>query len=327
MEKKRHHYVPKAYLKFFCDGDGKIRVYRKCGPDKVLHQSPDNIAFHKYYYSQPLPKGGRENSALEDAFSELEGRWPPIVERLLRRENVNDSLEDIFAFMALQRVRVPASRDATEQMRAELVKSTARRLDAAGKLPPKPKGFEDILGRVEVTIDPHQSLLAMTNMLDAVGSFFKKIGIGALHNTTETPFLTSDNPVIWLDPSLLDEEVQPYRLRPDGPIVLLFPVTPNLMIYGHSLMRPLFDSEGLRHSDLSEHQRVDAMNLEICRFAYNAVFAQHPGHEPLIRRYAGISPVLQTDVIPTKDGEFLLHRQVFGKRKRKPKWKGEPRPS
>ena len=142
MDKKRHHYVPKAYLKFFCDEGGKVRVYLKDNPDKVIHQAPKNTGFQRYYYSQPLPEGGKDHNAIEDILSEFEAKWPPIVERLLQRENVNDSLEDIFAFIALQRVRVPASRDATEKMLAEAVMSTTRRLDATGKLPPKPKGFE-----------------------------------------------------------------------------------------------------------------------------------------------------------------------------------------
>jgi hypothetical protein len=43
-----------------------------------------------------------------------------IVDQLHRRENVNDSLVEIFGFMALQRVRVPASRDVSEMMLAEV---------------------------------------------------------------------------------------------------------------------------------------------------------------------------------------------------------------
>jgi hypothetical protein len=39
MDKKRHHYVPKAYLNAFCDDAKKLRVYLKDEPDKVL-QAP-----------------------------------------------------------------------------------------------------------------------------------------------------------------------------------------------------------------------------------------------------------------------------------------------
>jgi hypothetical protein len=69
MDKKRHHYVPKAYLKSFCDDSGKLLVYRKDDPSKAIPLSPDNTAFHKYYYSQPLPDGGKDYNVLEDFFS------------------------------------------------------------------------------------------------------------------------------------------------------------------------------------------------------------------------------------------------------------------
>ena len=322
MVKKRHHYVPKAYLNFFCNEEGKVRMYLKDDPDKVIHQAPDNAGFHKYYYSQPLPEGGMDHNALEDAFSELEAKWPPIVEQLQQRKNVNDSLGNIIAFTALQRVRVPAARDASEKMLAELVKVTAQRLDAAGKLPPKPKGFEDILDHAEVAIDPHKSLHAMEHNLRGLDQVFDQIGLGVLHNMTDIPFLTSDNPVIWFDPSIPETKMQPYVLQPGGPIVLLFPVAPNLMIYGHSSMRENFAQIGLEHGELSERRRAKVMNRHVCRFAYKAVFAQEAGHEPLIRKYSNLSPTLRTNVIPHEEGQLIFYEQVFGERKRKPKWKG-----
>jgi hypothetical protein len=211
MDKKRHHYLPKAYLKFFCNEQGMVRVYLKDQPGKAILQSPNSVGFHKYFYSQPLPEGGLEHETLEDLFSEIEAKWPPIVERLREKQDIDDSLEDIFAFMALQRARVPASRDATEKVDAETVKSIMRVLDAAGKLPPKPERFEDILDRVEVSIDPHRSIQAMLNVLQGIGQLFDRIGIGALHNATDVPFLTSDNPVVWFDPSVDDADMRAVR--------------------------------------------------------------------------------------------------------------------
>jgi hypothetical protein len=111
MGKKRHHYVPKAYLKSFCNDAGEIIVYRKDDPLKPFHTSPDKTAFHKYYYSQP-----KDHDALEDCFSQIEDKWPKIVQRLHCRENVNDSLEDVIMFISLQHARVPASRDASENV-------------------------------------------------------------------------------------------------------------------------------------------------------------------------------------------------------------------
>jgi len=320
MNKKRHHYVPKAYLRSFCDEKGKIRVYLKDNPAKIIHQSPDNTAFHKYYYSQPLPESGKDHNSLEDLFSQYEAKWRSIIKQLRQREDINESLEDIFAFMTLQRVRVPACRDVTEKMLAEMVKTVAKRLDASGELPPKPKGFEDI-NHIKVSIDPHQSILAMGNIIKRLGQqVFGKIGIGAIFNMTEIPFLTSDNPVIWFDPSIPEGKMKPYVLQVEGPIVLLFPVTPNIMIYGHSSMHEQFTYEGLGYGEISEPNKVEIMNRQICRFAYKAVFSQRADQEVLIHKYADESPILRTETIPGEKGEYLFFQSVFGKPEVKPKW-------
>lgn len=217
---------------------------------------------------------GRIIQALEDCFSKIEDKWPGIVDRLHRRESVNDSLLDIFQFIILQRTRVPASRDAAERIDAERVLALARRLDVAGELPSKPEGFEDILDHVEVSINPHQSIHAMVPMMRGIGQVFDRVGFGASHNKSEIPFLTSDNPVIWFDPSVKDSDLQPYVLQPDGPIVLLFPVSPSLIIYGDSPMRDQFASEGLGVADLSDTGLVEAINRQVCRFGYQTIYAQ-----------------------------------------------------
>jgi len=320
MDKKRHHYVPKAYMKSFCDDTGKVLVYRKDDQSKAIPLSPDNTAFHKYYYSQPTPEGGRDHNVLEDFFSKVEDKWPGIVDRLHRQEDINDSLEDIFQFMTLQRVRVPASRDAIEKIEGERTKAVLRRLDAAGKLPPKPDGVEDILDYLEAPINPHLSIHAMPHMVQGIGQIFSRIGIGALHNKTTIPFLTSDNPVVWFDPSVQESDLQPYVLKPDGPVVLLFPISPSLVIYGHTSILERFVSEGLGSADLSDVGFVELINRQVCRFGWEAIIAQKAGQERLIREHAELSPTIRFDRIGVGEDESVVFEMVFGKRERKPKW-------
>jgi len=320
MKKKRHHYIPKSYLKFFCDNSGQVLVYRKDDPCKAISLSPDNIGFHKYYYSQPRPDGGKDYNALEDLFSSIEDKWPGIVDRIHRRENVNDSLEEIFQFMGLQRARVPASRDVTEKIQAEDVMAEARQLDAEGKLSPKPMGLEDILDNVEVSINPHQSIHAMVPVMQATGQVFNQMGFYSVHNKTKIPFLTSDNPVIWFNPSVKEADLRPYVIRPDGPVVLLFPVSTSLIIYGHSSWRDRFEAEGLGIEDLSDVGMVEMINRQVCRFGYQAIFAQKSGQERLIQEHAELSPTIRFDRIGADEGETVVFEMIFGKRERKPKW-------
>ncbi len=322
MDKKRHHYVPKAYLRFFCDDTGEVLFYRKDDPSMAIPLSPDNAAIQKHYYSQPTPDGGTDHNALEDFFSKVEDKWPGIVDRLHRQEDVNNSLEDIFQFMALQRVRVPASRDVAEKILAETVKMEAHVLDAAGQLPPKPEGFEDILDHIEVSIDPHRSIHAMAHMIQGFGQVFDQMGFIALQNKTDVAFLTSDNPVVWFDPSVPDADLQPYVLRPGGPVMLLFPVSPSCAIVGDSSARDEFVADGMGMADLSDTHLAKVINRQVCRFSYEAVFAQKTGHEKLIRKHAALSPVPKFNRVSREKGEIVAVQMVFGKRERKPRWVG-----
>ncbi len=205
-------------------------------------------------------------------------------------------------------------------MLSEATKAEVRILDAARQLPPKPAGFEDILNHIEVAIDPHQSIHAMVHMVRGFGQVFDQMGFAALHNTTGIPFLTSDNPIVWFDPSVPDTELQPYVLKPGGPVMLLFPVSPSLVIVGDSSRRNEFAVNGLDMADLSDRQSVKAINRQVCRFSYETVYVQKAGHEKLIQKHAAHSPIPQINRVSAGNGEIISFQMIFGKRERKPKW-------
>jgi hypothetical protein len=322
QQKKRHHYVPKAYLNAFCDKRGKLLVYRKDSPLEPLHVAPDATQFRRYYYSQPTPEGGRENNALEALFSTIENGWPETVAKLQRREDVNDRLENIFQFMALQRVRVPAARDAMEAMLAQTIKDTMKVALANGDLPPPPPGLEDLPNQVQVSIDPHRSIHAMVAMLQGMAQLQSMLGFLAVHNATKRPFLTSDNPVLWFDPSLPFDDQKPYTVNPaGGHVFFVFPVSPKLALVGATEYKETFGQHGLLHSDVPDETWVEWVNAQICRFAYEAVIATGAGQEEIIEKYACLAPVHEAVAQQVGKGMVTIHRQVFGPRVGKPKWR------
>ncbi len=324
QQAKRHHFVPKAYLNSFCDRRGRLLIYRKDGTPAPLHLAPDATQFRRYYYSQATPEGGKDNNTLEQLFSTIESKWPETVAKLHRRENANDRLENIFEFMTLQRVRVPAARDVIEQMLAQSVRDTMTIMQAQGKLPPLPAGLEDLPSRCQISINPHKSIHGMAAMMQGMAKLYSMIGLVVVHNATDRPFLTSDNPVLWFDPSLPFEEQRPYTINPEvGPVLLVFPVSPKLAIVGSTDYRESFGSQGLQHIDVPGEAWVDAINEQVCRFAYEAVIAQDAGNEELIAKYVAISPVHEAIAIPVGTGVTTIHRFVFGLRGDKPKWSDE----
>jgi hypothetical protein len=322
QQAKRHHFVPKAYLNAFCDQRGRLLVYRKDGPPGPLHVAPNATQFRRYYYSQPTPEGGQDNNTLEALFSNIESDWPETVARLHRRQDVNDRLENILQFIALQRVRVPASRDAAEAMLAQSVKDTMKVMLANGKLPPPPPGLEDLPNKVQVSIDPHRSIHAMAAMMQGMGQLYSMLGFAALHNATTRPLLTSDNPVLWFDPSLPFDAQRPYTINPDdGPVFLVFPVSPKLGLVGSTEYKDAFGRHGLLHRDVPDETWVHLTNAQVCRFAYEAVIAKSVGQEEVIAKYADVSPVHEAVALQVGKGMTTIHRQVFGPRVAKPKWR------
>jgi hypothetical protein len=101
----------------------------------------------RFVRTQKLFPGGGAGEA------HSESGWPLILERLKANQNINDAVADILNFIALQRVRVPAARDAAEAIYAAGVAESQRALDAAGKLPPKPAAHSDILEKIQITVD------------------------------------------------------------------------------------------------------------------------------------------------------------------------------
>lgn len=168
---KKHHYVPVTYLRRFTDGDGLLWVYRKDDPSRPFRQRPESTGFENHYYSQVGDDGVRDDSRLEALFSEMESPWPATVEALADRQRVFATASSIILFLALMRVRGPAFRDAVEIHLSNVVRVQAQILNDAGRLPPPPAGHEDLFEKMQIAIDPHQSLVAMADALSTIGEF------------------------------------------------------------------------------------------------------------------------------------------------------------
>jgi len=71
------------------------------------------------------------------------------------------------------------------------------------------------------------------------------------------------------------------------------------------------------------------INRQVCRFGFQAIFAQKEGQERqerqerqegLIREHAELSPTIRFDRIGAGEDESVVFEMVFEKRERKPKW-------
>ncbi len=313
---KRHHYVPVTYLRQFVDANGQLIVFRKDDPERPFRQRPEAMAFERYYYSQIDADGVRDDDSFETLFSQLEGRWTPIVDALRRRETMFPDAGNLVTFLALMRVRGPAFRDMIELQLAQIVHTEMAVLERAGEIEPPPMGLSpaDII----VSIDPHRSLMAMAEGLKSIGELMETLHFDVLHNQTGTDFLTSDNPVLYFDPRVSFSRLRPYTVAgPFAPIELLFPIAPDMLLRGR--LRPARTDIG--HRRLTDASKVIRLNRLIARFGYRSVFARGPGQEQLISATADRSPVPEFSRIAHPQGGMVTMTQMaFGPRPAKPRW-------
>jgi hypothetical protein len=319
-EKKAHHFVSQTYIDGFCNEAGKVRAYLKDDPAKHWWASPDTVGFENYYYSQPTPDGGQDNSRLEDFFSSIETTWPSVIAKIRRRESPNNWLDQLLLFALMHRVRVPTMRNAAEKMLAESVRMTARHLNDLGELPTPPAGFtfEYLDKNLAISIDPHKSIHAMPHFAQGVNRIFQSVGYKLIENETAEAFITSDNPVIYFDPTVPPELMCPYSIdRQRLDIELMFPINTRLMLWGHSKLK----STPLSYQRATNTKFVKRANVIVARFANRMVFSNVAHHQPLIEKYGNLSPVISVIHLETPTGRGVIARFIFGKREPMPKWR------
>lgn len=230
--------------------------------------------------------------------------------------------EVIFQFISMLNVRVPARRDAVEFILAEQLKATAKLLDESGRLPPRPTELEDLFDHVGMSVDPHQSIHAMADLMKGFGNLLAVLGFQILHNDTDMSFITSDNPVLHFDPSVSEKEMKPYVVQlGHTPIELLFPIDSKHMLHGHTDLKPIPGQLNITYKSVNDPEMIMRFNRLVSRYAYEVVFANSTAHETVIKEYAHLSPVARVDIVSRPHGKLIISRYVFGQRRKKSKWK------
>ncbi len=209
------HYIPRFYLEAFQD------------PTTPAGQTPalwitdlKNVGKRTDYYA--FPDGGQANQKVEDLLSQIESHAAPIVARLRQGQEGLASQEraDLAYFMAFLATRVPVFRDAIETFMAELAedvmtmsashteyfKRTYRKANAGKEF--TEAEIEDarqaILRRAyKVRAKPPLSLAAAVEAAnDTIYPVLVEMRWAFLSAGEGASFLTCDNPVSWVDPTL-----------------------------------------------------------------------------------------------------------------------------
>lgn len=326
---KLHHYVPQVYLRRFRNASGRLIAYRKDDPTHPHPKLPKEVGAQNNYYTQPLADGSFDRG-LENFFQITEDLWPAIVESFEVEGQLPQLLiEPFYQFMGAMKVRGPASRDPAELAYAEHVRMAGELMEQRGELPVPPPGLEEALKikNLILSVNPHQSIHALPHMLTGFARVIDQLGFCLVRNETAFNLITSDNPVVYFDPTIPEDHLRPYAIKNGPPIELLFPITPKLLIVGHSDWAGPYSHTHFRVMRCQNANIIRRANRFIARFGYREVYSTDRAHDSLIVKWAAESPIVRNTALETNGGKVVITQWVFGARPTKPKWKRSTPPS
>ena len=239
LSHKRQHWIPRSYLKAWCDPATPERqqpyVWR-FEKDSVsrARKSPKNIFHATDLYTIHLSDGTRELS-IEHGLSGLETEFVRIRDEILARECAV-SQKDRFllcAFVAAMKARSRSQLQHLHSQFQEIFDRMTRfkemmearplheRVAAARRVPrPRPSGdkrtgdYEDVKAIAEGPMGPWVAELTNGQL-----PYLTRMNLAVLTTSSALGFITSDRPCVWFDP---ESHKRPLNLRGAG---LGFPST------------------------------------------------------------------------------------------------------
>ena len=180
-DNKKHHYVPKFYMKFFSEDKKRINVYRLKTKMKLKNIPLKGQCYKNYYYGEDL--------ILEHSLGESEGAWANIFREIIETDtlpNINNPEYFMFIFFTLiQNARTKYSVDAL----ISLIEAMSEEIFEEGII-----NKEDFI-KNELGIENVPQFLISISMESYPFLFSLKCKI--LKNCTDTEFILSDNPIVF----------------------------------------------------------------------------------------------------------------------------------
>lgn len=289
--KKRNHIIPRVYYKSFtCDGNQKLTNQYLINNNTIKEQiSIKDIVVEKYYFLYKNHDGSY-NTEIEDQLAKYEStEINSIIKRILSKtcllalsncvafDNIDKSniINMIISFQTRTRVFREYSIKATDTLFPEFLNELVQS-DKSGKIQKeidvqimtnKERFLDECIKRT-VLIEKHNSLQQF--LLSSRYCLFYR-------NYTSLPFITSDEPVIYVN--AFNNQCGMIRTALKDPLTIIyFPISPHIMIglYSATLMNSHKEYDG-RLFDLSENDYyfIHYMNKLQIKMAHNCVISNN----------------------------------------------------
>lgn len=249
IKKKKQHFVPRFYLKLFADETHKFYVYdfrdRKIISNPVYYETQ---CYKNYFYG--------EDCIWENRLSEMEGKWSGIINKVKNSEVLNeDDIISLKEFVLYQRQRTSAENNRSIEERLFFLRECAKTLYINKGWLYDENADRYCQERAKSDVTPAENLEMATKMVD----YIKDLNILIVCFDTDNDLITSDSPVITLNPFL---EFQGFGYGNIG-IVFLFPITPKhlLIVYDATLYTKYSNYIYVKSSDSAEVEIINNYEL------------------------------------------------------------------
>jgi hypothetical protein len=217
-EYKKHHYVPRFYLKLFSENGRSINLFNIQSQRFVVDGNLKKQCYRDYFYGQDL--------RIEKALSYVEGEMSRILSTIqfdcrLPYRNSEDYLTFLFHLL-MQHERTVYSVDAYEDRLGRLMKHLLIPKMGELNLP------ADYLGKIKVTKKNLAAYLVGTVI--PCYPLLLDMDWKILRVTGECEFITSDNPVVYYNQFLsFRKQVSNTGLAIKG-LQIFFPISPSFLV-------------------------------------------------------------------------------------------------
>ncbi len=305
---RKHHYLPKFYLKEFSSNDRNLMQIDKATGHTAICAINDLATIRDYHrldaddFDDPYE--------LERSLSSVEGELAKATRRVLERgiEDLTDKAR-LVELVSMLRVRIPAVKAIIEENHRQFVRSGTVILERFEKFPRPPLGLEDVprMDKLDIEISNWICLKHMFK-LAADGKILRLL-LSMTPSVIRAPegefFLTGDQPVAVYSPSAK-------LTRSEGVALTESDVEISLPLSHNTLIR-LDWKPANPESVYAKPEEVSEFNRRTVIMASNYVFAPHTNAveaSELVQCYqhfsAGMQPLQTLDV-----GLSLIHKQFF----------------
>jgi len=197
---KRHHFLPKVYLKNFCENgffwvyDRKKNEYRK--------QTPNNTAVQKKYYSF-IGCDGKEHNEIENkVLSDIETEVKPIIDKINNKKIISPYEKMILAiFITFLHLRGPGFEKEMNDIFEKFIKIYAKFTFSTEEN--TNKKLIDFVNKENYKVKAHRvfSLKMMYELAQELPMYFIQMDWQFCYSPKTSLFITSDTPFVLIPPN------------------------------------------------------------------------------------------------------------------------------